>query len=46
MKKRKLHEMRDKMQKIYLQFDRKCAHQQVKGSSETPRETKTHPGWV
>lgn len=22
MKKRKLHEMRDKMQKIYLQFDR------------------------
>ena len=25
MKKRKLHEMRDKMQKIYLQFDRKCA---------------------
>lgn len=26
MKKRKLHEMRDKMQKIHLQFDRKCAN--------------------
>ncbi len=26
MKKRKLHEMRDKMQKIYLQFDRECAN--------------------
>ena len=26
MKKRKLHEMRDKMKKIYLQFYRKCAN--------------------